>query len=443
MPADPGFGPARTLRRFRPLVLWLLAWSLAPVFSWSEAWVFRKGLDDAIFRFLSGFPGWALRAERLVRSLDAGLEFTFTMSLFVASLLLPIGFAARVVARARMRAGHGDPFERIRAWLGRHRAASAAAVLALPVASQLLFLRSTWWWNDTSLWVLGLTAVTGGLVQRALVRGGLRSLLAPPLEGDRREPPALDPDEIRFDAVAVTREAILPIGLLIVLSTAVITYVASLEIGALFRDPHVLGVMAAYVAFAVSAAYAFRKASRIAVGLDGIYVGGTSRARFFAFRDLDESRERGGDLELLRHGRVLLRLQFHGEDAARRHVIAARIHEGIARAAESRRSAAANYVTASSAVAAARSARGGVDYRTPSVSRDVLWTLVEGAGVQPEARSAAAQVLATGIDPSERERLRVVAEQCADPKMRVALEELAEERGDESPAGEQQVALPR
>jgi hypothetical protein len=331
-----------------------------------------------------------------------------------------------------VRAGHGDPLDRIREWLGRHPGRAVAAVLALPVASQLLFLRTTWWWPDASLWVLGLTAVAGGLVQRALVRGGLRALLAPTLESDRREPEALDPDEIRFDAVAVTREAMLPIGLLIVLSAAVITYVASLEIRALFLDPHVLGVMAAYVAFAASAAYAFRKASRIAVGLDGIYVGGTSRARFYAFRDIDESRVRGGDLELVRHDRVLLRLQFHGEDAARRHVIAARIQEGIARAAESRRSAAAGYVAASSSTAVARSARGGVDYRTPSVSREVLWTLVEGAGVQPEARSAAAQVLATAIDPSERERFRVVAEQCADPKMRVALEELAEEKGDES-----------
>jgi hypothetical protein len=440
MPADPGTGLARTLRRFRPLILWLLAGSLSPLFWWNSTWVARNKVDDVIVRFLSGFPGWALSALRVVHSLDAGLASTFTLSLFCASLLLPLGFVARLVARARVRAGHGDPLDRIREWLGRHPALAAAAVLALPIASQLLFLRATWWWNDASLWVLGPTAVACGLAQRALVLGGLRALLAPTLEGDRREPEALDPDEIRFDAVAVTREAFLPIGLLVVLTAAVITYVASLEIRALFRDPHVLGVMAAYVALAASAAYAFRKASRIAVGLDGIYVGGTSRARFYAFRDIEESRERGGDLELVRHGRVLLRLQFHGEDAARRHVIAARIQEGIARAAESRRSAAASYVAASSTTALARSAEGGVDYRTPSVSREVLWTLVEGAGVLPEARSAAAQVLATAIDPSERERFRVVAEQCADPKMRVALEELAEEQGDESPIGEERSA---
>jgi hypothetical protein len=431
MSNDAGVRPARALRRFRPLVLWVVAWSLVPLLSSHRTWLFRQTVDDAIFRFLSGFPGWALFVERLIHTLDAGLAFTYGFSLFFASLLLPIGFAARLVARARVRAGHTDPLDRIRTWMSSHPVGSTLATLVLPLASQLLFLWSTWWWNGVSLWVLGLTAFAGGLVQRSLIRGGLQSLLAPTLDGDPMQPSELDPDEIRFDAVAVTREAFLPIGILIVLSVATITWVASVDVAALFRDPRILQIMAAYVALAASAAYVFRKASRIAVGLDGVHVGGTSRARFYAFANVDELRERGGDLELVRRDRVLLRLQFHGEDAARRHVIGARIREGIARAVENRSIAAANFVTSTRSEAVARSADGGADYRTPSVSRDALWMLVEGLGVQPEARSAAARVLVTRGDPTERGRLRVVAEQCADPKMRVALEELSDPQSEE------------
>jgi hypothetical protein len=195
------------------------------------------------------------------------------------------------------------------------------------------------------------------------------------------------------------------------------------------------------VSVAATSAFAFQRASRISVGVDGIRVSGTSRTRFFAYRDLDEVREANGDILLVRRGRTLLQLQLHGPDAARRAAILDRIRAGIARVAEVERDGAANLVVAVSHDTVAKSLRGGTDYRMPSVSRDGLWALVEGAAVDGTARTAAARaILETGTS-EERARVRVAAGQCADPRIRVALEEMADEEPAQS-APQMQRSLP-
>ena len=48
---------------------------------------------------------------------------------------------------------------------------------------------------------------------------------------------------------------------------------------------------------ALSSALLFRRASRVAVGVDGVRVAGTSRTRFYGYKDLDGVRVNGGDVE--------------------------------------------------------------------------------------------------------------------------------------------------
>jgi hypothetical protein len=124
---------------------------------------------------------------------------------------------------------------------------------------------------------------------------------------------------------------------------------------------------------------------------------------------------------------VVLRLQLHGEDATRRDAIMARIHEALGRVKDVERDAAANFVTSRSTDKVAQSARGGGDYRMPSVSHEALWSLVEGTAVAEPTRTAAAEALVGTGGVPERERLRVAAAHCADPRARLALEELADD----------------
>ena len=57
----------------------------------------------------------------------------------------------------------------------------------------------------------------------------------------------------------------------------------------------------------------------------------------------------------------------------------------------------------------------------PALTRDQLWTLVEGPEHDRETRTAAARALATTGSEGERARLRIAAEHCAEPKVRVEL----------------------
>jgi hypothetical protein len=194
--------------------------------------------------------------------------------------------------------------------------------------------------------------------------------------------------------------------------------------------------IAAYVAIAALGVVAYRRASRVAVGLDGVRVAGSSRARFFAYRELDDARVRRGDLELVRGGRAIVRLQLFGEDAARRDALLARVRDAIARAREEQRGGTVDLVASASSAELARAAHGAADYRAPALSREQLWALVEGPAIDAAARRSAARALATsGDDDETRARLRVAADGCADPKVRVALQELAEcEIEEETPA---------
>jgi len=398
----------------------------------------HDGVEDAIYRVFSGFPGIQQMAHRLFDSLESTLTGTFVLTLGVATLAVPLAFVVRMVARARLRAGHADPLDRIRAWVSRP-ARAAALVAAFPIACQTLLLYAIWhnrWFHGWSRLDIALAGLAAGLAQLPFVRGGVRALLAPTIAA--REGGAtieIGPDEIRFAAVAVTRETRLAVGALAALSLAVVGWIASLPVLALFKDPRVFTVVPAYVLIAAASALLFRGASKISVGVDGIYVGGTSRARFFAYRDLDEARVKGGDIELVRRGRVALRLQLHGEDATRRDAIVARIHEALARVKDVERDAAANFVTSRSTDKVAESARGGGDYRMPSVSHEALWSLVEGAAVAAPTRTAAAEALVSTGGEEDRDRLRVAAAHCADPRVRLALEQLADDEAAEAPEG--------
>lgn len=392
---------------------------------------------DALVRIFSGFVGVQQFAIKAFDLFETGFETTLVLTLAFATLAAPLAFAARLVARARIRAGHADPLDRVRSWLAAGRGRTAALVAAIPAMTQALFVRGELGWGGHPAWVIAEVALVAGLVQMAFIRGGLRAALAPTMgdQGEGEGPATIDADELRFDAVAVTRETKLAVGALAVVSLATVAYIASLPILSLFKDPRVFTVIASYVGVAAMSAFAFRRASRISVGVDGVYVGGTSRARFFAYRDLDEVGARGGDLELVRRGRVVLRLQLHGKDATRREAILARMVDGLARVKDVERDAAANFVTSRSVDHVVDSARGGGDYRLPSVSPDALWALVEGPGVDATTRTAAAEALVK-VAGADRERLRVAAAHCADPRVRVALEELVEESdGDEVTAG--------
>lgn len=436
--ADGNPGGRRWLRGYGSGLAVVLGWWFAYLWSHSS-WPHHlyDRARDAIYRILSGFPSAAHTVDRVFQLCLDNCTFTFGITLFAATLAVPLAFTARMVARARVRAGHADFADQARSWLSVHRGAAMAIVAVFPLLTQSLFVRLAWgWWNrnEWSTGYLGAVAALGAVEQIRLVRAGMRALLAPTM-GDA--PPAaadIDPDEIRFDAVAVTRETRLAVVALALVSLATAAWVASLPILSLFKDPRIFAVVGGYVALAAGSALLFRGASKIAVGVDGIYVGGTSRARFYAYRDLDEVRVRNGDLELVRHGRVALRLQLHGEDATRRDAILARIRAALARVNDVARDAAANFVTSRSTDKVASAVRGGVDYRMPSVSHDALWALVEGSGVDATTRKAAAEALAGTGDGTEAERLRVAAARCADPRVRVALEELASaEDAEEAP----------
>ena len=201
----------------------------------------------------------------------------------------------------------------------------------------------------------------------------------------------------------------------------------------LLSKAHVLGgtgdlaVIGAYVAATLGGVVLFTRASRIAVGLDGVLVKGTSRERFFGYRQVDSARVRGGSIELLRGKRVLLRLQLHGKDAARREALLARLQASIGRAAAEREQAATSFVASASSAQLTQIAHGAGDYRQSAMSREQLWELLEGPAIDTATRRAAGEALAMTGDASERRRLRVAADHCAEPAVRVRLHALLDD----------------
>lgn len=359
--------------------------------------------------------------------------------LFLTTLSFAVGALARTLARARVRAGFADPFERARGWMAAHPKAERA-ILATPALlwvgtltlSVSLYIRH-WGFHAfdadfaMSATVAGMRATYTACMAAfwcaaaipafgvaATTRVAARSLLAPVVALDERAAgEALD--RIAFDAVAVTTET--RAAVLAMAALPLVTLGAASHLG----DTGTIAALGAYVAVALGGAAAFRRASRIAVGADGVYVTGTSRTRFFAYKDLDAVRADGTDLLLTAAGKVVLRLQLHGKDATQKDAVLARMSAAIEQAHAGASAAEGRVVASARAGDLARAAAGASDYRVPALTRDQLWTLVEGPEHDRETRTAAARALATTGSEGERARLRIAAEHCAEPKVRVEL----------------------
>jgi hypothetical protein len=411
---------------FRPAVVLVLAWVVAGSHGSRPYELALRFLDKFLSRVFSGFPATQEYVSDLLFHANMRLGEAYSHALGWATLLVPVGFLARFLARALVRGGGRDPLDRARAWTAA-RPRWATALLALPgsLLALRIFAQDFLGHPDHSATAVPLLTV----VMTAIFigsRSGLRSLLAPTVDPDEEARIAIGSDEIAFDAVAVTRETRAAVAGLAGLSVVMVAWIAALPIATLFRDPRLFAAVGVYVALALGGAAVFRLASRVAVGVDGVLVKGSSRTRFFAYRDLDDARLSWTDLELVRKGRVVLRLQLHGADAVRRDAVLARIKENIGRVQQGNDAMAAQLVASSTREQLARVASGRADYRAASLSREALWSLIEGPSVDGASRTAAAEALAKTSDGAERARLRVASAHCADPKVRVALEELAE-----------------
>jgi hypothetical protein len=369
---------------------------------------------------------------------------SFPRALLAGTLLVGGGLLARALAQSRVRDGRADPIEPLRRLIAR-RPAFAHAIAWTPGVAWALFVASThghwlrnseWLWggeiSHPTAWVAAAVVGTVGIAtgMRAAARGGLRALAAPIVtDVDAPASPKLAGD-ITFSAVAVTPRTRGAVAAMAVTSLAMVAWVTSASTPMLVRDPRYLAVIAAYVAAASAVAFVFRRAARITVGIDGILVGDS----FYAYRDVDEARASGADLDVVRGGRVVLRLQMHGEDAGRRDEVLARVTRAIALGKERGTRGAEAVVQSMPSRRVAAASAGAESYRYPAPSREQLWELIEGPTTDVATRRAAAEALAVQLDSSERARLRVAAEHCAEPRARVALEALADEEADVGPA---------
>ncbi len=403
--------------------------------------------------------GWyrGHRVDAVLRDLvkDTASVLALPLHALIASVTVavPLALLVRMVARARLRAGLPDPLDRAREWTTLHRRATRA-LSAIPAAAWVVGVLMQvwmvdrwhgWWWLDdldgrhgeqvyaACLAGFTLAAVLASALVYKATKPALRAFLSPTV--DLREKDETAPNSERrigFDAVAVTAETRAAVAVMAALPVATFFAIQAANLG----DTGTLLALAAYASTAVAGALAFRRASRIAVGVDGIFVTGSSRSRFFAYRDVDAVRANGSDIELLRGSRVVLRLQLHGEDATQKELIVARIEEAIDAARKRRTEAVGEIVASATPERLARLADGAEGYRSPSVTRDQLWSVVGAPEADAATRTAAARALVTRGDGHDRARLRVAASECAQPGVRVALMELADEddEGDDEAA---------
>ncbi len=394
---------------------------------------------------------------RTARFRGGSASLLLEIALVVGTVALPLLLLARTVARARLRMAGVDMLAPLRRWVSAKpravRALLAAPVLVGLVASFLgtdpdaELLHSgpywaTWFWgafhylplSENVLWVLGLWVFPAAGLLLAL-RGSLRALVAP--LADDAEGAAEAADGLLFSAVAVTPETRAAVGALALVSLAAVALFAALPLGVL-AGTAVPAALAAYLVGAIGATAAFQRASRIAIGFDGVLVTGTSRTRFFAYRELDDVEAApGGDLVFRRHGRVVLRLQLHGKDANRSRAILDRIRDGLVRAQHPGGGGAHGLADAASQARFARAARGDADYRTAGATREEVWELVEAPATDGPTRAAAAAALAPGLDSEGRARLRIAAQSCAEPAARASLLRVAAgEESEEEPLAE-------
>ena len=400
----------------------LLLWS-----AWPR--VFGKSLLERLFWMLGdalgavlgkvgGDFGWALYMRMAV---------LVALALGVAPAAAALVLGARMLARAQLRATGTDPLVPVRAWAAR-RPRALAALLAAPGAllAALSFLRH-WPHADVPDVLAAALSALLAMGTSAVFGRGLFGLLQAPLDAGAAEAEE-GADGFAFAAVAVTRETRAAVGALGVVSLGVAALLVTMSPTALQSDANLAG-LAAYVAALAAAAAAFRGASRIALGLDGVLVMGSSRRRFFGYHDLDGvAVTPAGDLVLQRGGRAALRLQLHGKDAGRRAAIVARLEAGIQRARAP--GAAHRLAEAATAEQLAHAARGETGYRRASATREELWEVLEAPAADAAARTRAAAALAVGSGGEDRARLRVAAEHCAEPATRAALLRIVEAEGE-------------
>ena len=408
----------RDWRSARTVASFVVAYALPVIVARTHAF---QLVDMALWRMDEGL-------DELLQMVAGIIGPSYVTGLVAATIAMAVGFLVRTVARARLRAGQADPLEQLRALAAAHPlrahalpAALAAAWMALVVGRNLA--QFDYHRSFSPLVGLILPAIVGLLAHVALGRRGLRALLAPTLDAAEAGAELAHADGFTFDAVAVTRETCAAVGGLAAISAMMTAAMFVLPVSRM-RDPAFVGALAAYVALAASAAFLFRRASRISIGLDGIFVRGSSRARFFGFRDVDGAEVRGGDLVLLRGQHVVLRLQLHGKDASRRDALLVRLRAAISRALAERDDPPTCFVSGASTADITRAAEGGADYRKQSVSREQLWAVLEGPAIDTASRRAAAEALSRSREPAERARLRIAAEQCAEPSVRLRMNEL-------------------
>jgi hypothetical protein len=415
----------------------------AACFALLYAGPFLRGQVDRLHDWWwEGYGNWPSGSvlHRVVDLLGHGFATYFQagfVTLFWSALaLLPLGYLVRTLAVARARDGSRDPIAPARKWISAHpQWTQVLSVVPGALWSVYVLLTASGSWGQLDQFkgyeLLGVAAsfgIIGVLATMAMtwfVRAGVRTLVAPVLEGDESPRVEVPREEIAFDAVAITPETRTAVAAMIALNLGALVLVLASDRA--FKDPKIVAGLFAYAAIALGGAALFRRGSQVEVGLDGVLVKGTSRTRFFAYRDLDAARVDGSDLELVRGDRVVLRVQLHGEDARKRSGVLARIRDAIDRVKEGRGAVSAQLVSSATPDELVRAAGGAAEYRAAALTRDQLWALVEGPEVDGKARCAAAEALARTSGAEERVRLRVAAEQCAAPEVRVAIERLAAE----------------
>lgn len=419
-------------RKLAPVLTWVggLLAAYGGAIAWQglaiERWVYSLLAIDGPYAEVSAY-------ERLFDSVVRVVTSGYAVALTVATLVLPSAFFVRVLARARTRSGYGDPFAGLRS-LTAKRPLLVDAGLAIGPGLWILGL-----WGrvgdrlladevSTTFW-LGFVAPAFllGAVQLAISRAGWRVFTSPTVKEDELSAAAQAADGLAFRAVAVTRETRAAVGGLAVLSLGMLGASYWLPVGVLARSPAFLTALLAYLALAIGGAVLFVRSSRIAVGLDGIYISGSARARFVPYSEVDGVALDASNLDLMRGARRVLRLQLHGEDALRRHALADRIRDAIVRAMQQRDEPAALFVAHANPDQIERAASGAANYREVAPTREKLWEMLESPALDARGRAAAATALARSSDPSERVRLRRTAEQCAEPSVRARIVELLED----------------
>ena len=389
-----------------------------------RGWV-HKELLAAAFRGARAHAPWV---ERFFQWSAHLVDPLVTILAFGSIVIAAVALSVRL-ARAATPGSRRDPVIRLRDWLRRH--ARFANVLPwVPALSMIPVVATNQWYAETPL--LGpLALAAAGSLTALAGRFALRSL-DQVRDGAIEAVTTIDRDETTFLAVAVTPRTQGAVLAMFFAPVALLLFVSRPGLHGWLGETGAWGLIAAYIATSLRTAYWFRKASTIAVGRDGIFVRGTSKERFFSYRDFDEVRLTGVHFDFHRRGRRVLRLQLHGADDVRADALAERIRAALA---ASQRTDGAQLLAQSAAAGALdRAVQGASDYRQPSISREQLWQLVEGDATQAQARMAAATALARSGDGGERARLRIAASHVADPQVRIALEALGDEADDERDA---------